>query len=319
MACMSPKLSPEQEAAESGAAEPKVTELDVWALVVRAGIKNTPDDYTGHLKLAAYAKNHCGPAMVSYLFKNRAKLPGLIDDIWSWEEVDSIVGIACQSRMQLLTAALRSACTCGGAWTSLVEASLQANGIDVGGLCTDILNAMDVGRGELTPVVVLAGRQGGEGKSLLLKPLFSVFPLPGQVFPSPRHDKFPLQGIESSKVVFLDEFRFDGVLPYMLQCLLFDGSAVPVARPQNVPGAAGHFLYKGTSPVFITTKLDSLEALEAAARPNPETGLPFSVDASMIWGRLKIYRFEHRVPRPDKKFNFCAHCFASFLRKHYTS
>lgn len=257
--------------------------------------------------------------MVSYLFKNRAKLPSLIDDIWSWEEVDSIIGNACQSRMQLLTAALQSPCTCGGAWIAFVEASLQANCVDVGNLCTDILNAMDAGRGELTPVVVLAGRQGGEGKSLLLKPLFSVFPLPGQVFPSPRHDKFPLQGVENSKVIFLDEFRFDGILPYMLQCLLFDGSAVPVARPQNVAGVAGHFLYKGTSPIFITTKLESLESLEAAARPNPQTGVPVSADASMIWRRLKIYRFERRVPAPHKKFSFCAHCFASFLRKHYTS
>lgn len=155
---------------------------------------------------------------------------------------------------------------------------------------------------------------------MLLKPLFSVFPLSGQVFPSPRHDKFPLQGIEKSKVIFFDEFRFSAeILPYMLQCLLFDGSAVPVARPQNMAGATGHFLYRGTSPVFITTKLDALDTLEAAARPDPLTGVPLSSDASMIWRRLKVYRFEHRMPRPAEKFSFCGHCFASFLRKHYKS
>ena len=243
--------------------------------------------------------------MVSYLFRNRAKLPSLIDDIWTWEEVESIVGSACKKRLELLTTALRSPCTCGAAWPSFVEASLQANNVDATELCTDILNAMDVGRGELTPVVVLAGRRGGEGKSVLLKPLFSVLPIAGQIFPSPRHDKFPLQGIENSKIICLDEFRFSPtILPYMLQCLLFDGSAVPVVRPQNVAGAAGHFLYRGTSPIFITTKLDALDTLEAAARPNPQTGEPASSDASMIWRRLKVFSFEHRMPPPRAEVQF---------------
>ncbi len=129
-----------------------------------------------------------------------------------------------------------------------------------------------------------------------------------------------LQGIENSKIMFLDEFRLSPTnLPYMLQCLLFDGSAVTVARPQIVAGAAGHFLYRGTSPIFITTRLDALDTLEAAARPNPQTGEPASSDASMIWRRLKVFRFENRMPPPEQRFSFCANCFAHFLRKHYTA
>ena len=256
--------------------------------------------------------------MVSYLFKNRAKLPALIDDIWAWEEVDASVELARRTRIQLLTDALQSACVCGGAWTRYVEASLEVNGIDAKALATDILQALDAGRGERTPVLVLAGRQGGEGKSMTLKPFFKVFRLPGQVFPTPTHEKFPLQGLEASKVVFFDEFRFNPrIMPYSLMCLLFDGSAVPIARPQNVAGATGHFLYKGSSPIFMTTKLDALESLEAAGRPDPLTGIPASADASMVLRRLKVYKFERRIPRPEQKFSYCACCFARFLHQHY--
>ena len=39
----------------------------------------------------------------------------------------------------------------------------------------------------------------------------------------------------SKSVVFLNDWRFNAaVLPYSLQCLWYDGSAVPVARPQNM-------------------------------------------------------------------------------------
>ena len=58
------RLKTVQAATEAGEAEPKFTDLDVWALVVRAGIRNTPDDCTAHLQLVAYAKQHCGEAMV---------------------------------------------------------------------------------------------------------------------------------------------------------------------------------------------------------------------------------------------------------------
>eukprot|EP00973_Karenia_brevis_P077871 10820062-Karenia_brevis.AAC.1 len=58
-----------QQAAESGRKEPKVNDLDVWALVVRAGVRNSDDDRNAHLKLAAYAKQHRGEAMLHYLWR----------------------------------------------------------------------------------------------------------------------------------------------------------------------------------------------------------------------------------------------------------
>ena len=76
-----------QRASEAGNAEPRVQEIDVWPVVVRAGVRNTPDDCHADKRLIAYAKENCSPKMVAWMFKNRSRLSGLVDDVWAWEEV----------------------------------------------------------------------------------------------------------------------------------------------------------------------------------------------------------------------------------------
>jgi hypothetical protein len=304
----------QQEAAQQGGPEPKVNELDVWALVVRAGVRNTADDRTAHLQLAAYSKAHCGQSMVAYLFRHRAQLPTLIDDVWQWECVSDILATARRSRVESLRVASASACACDGRWLAFVVSSFVQNGINIGELCNDVLRALSSGRSETMPVIVLAGRHGGEGKSVFFKTLFSVFAGDGLVFPTPEKGNFPLLGLESAKVAFLDEWRFDPfIVSYATQCLWFDGSAVPIARPQNVAGSSGHMLYKGTAPIFITTKLADLEWLEKAGAVDPSTGVPNNADASMVLRRLKVYRFTVRVQKPSGTFPFCARCFATLV------
>ena len=112
----------------------------------------------------------------------------------------------------------------------------------------------------------------------------------------------------------MDEWRFNQVvLPYSTQCLLYDGSPVPIARPQNVQGQVGHLLYTGTAPVFATTKLQNVEALRRVAELiDPETGLPANGDVNMVLRRLKIYKYTRRMPKPPR-FVTCAHCFAELI------
>ena len=45
---------------------------------------------------------------------------------------------------------------------------------------------------------------------------------------------------------------------------------------------------------------------------NPQTGLPYDADASMLLRRLKIYRLKQRIPKPPK-FEFCPRCFAQLV------
>ena len=73
-------------------------------------------------------------------------------------------------------------------------------------------------------------------------------------------------------------------------------------------------MYKGTAPVFITTKLPDLEKLEYWATVNLATGNPWDADASMMWRRLKVHKFTTKIVKPSSNFSFCAHCFARMLK-----
>ena len=301
--------------AEEGKSEPRPTDMDVWALVVRSGIYNAPDDPFADLKLAQYAKLHCSITMCHYLFKNRAKLNALIDDIWRWEKIDDVVAACSRTRPQAMSAALELPCVCRGAWMNAIVASFMMNNIRSAELCSDIQTSLERGRSEATPVVCLAGSRGGEGKSVFLKALHSVFQDPGFVFTVPDKSNFPLLDLPKAKVCFLDEYRFDPkVLGYATLCLWFDGSAVPVTRPQNMAGVSGHLLYKGSAPIFVTTKLEDMARIESAAAVNPATGCPYDADASMLLRRLKIYRYTQRIPKPPPGTPFCATCFSNMVQ-----
>ena len=66
-------------AAEIGKHE-KVTELDVFPLVVQNNFRDGPECEGADLKLIKHAKDHCSVAMQSFLFKldRRDMLKGLI-------------------------------------------------------------------------------------------------------------------------------------------------------------------------------------------------------------------------------------------------
>ena len=117
--------------------------------------------------------------------------------------------------------------------------------------------------------------------------------------------------------MFLDDWRFDGsVVPFATQCLWYDGSAFPIAQPQNQPGKLGHILYRGTAPIFATTKSDDMQHLVAAGTPNPHSGVPLDANASMVLRRLKLYFFTIPMAKPTHAVPYCARCFAGLIREY---
>ena len=231
----------------------RITELDVWPVVVANGFRNGADDESARLRLIAHAKRHCSAAIPAYLFKSRAKLPSLIEPIWLWESVDDIVADASRPRLEALHVAAQQPCICNGAWPTAVVIAFLANGINIKSLCGDVRLALSQGRCGTTPVMVMAGGFVGEGKSLFFKVLFAVFGT-DYVFDCPEPGNFPLMDLPATKVVFLDGCRFDeATFPYATQCRWHDGSHVTIQRPQNDPGAKGHFTYRGVAPIFATT------------------------------------------------------------------
>jgi len=239
----------------------------------------------------------------AFVFKNRARLPQLIDDIWAWDGVDDAVADADRSRVDALRVAEATPCVCGGAWMGFALYSLMANNIDVPDLCRNVFQALSSGRGPNAPVVTFAGAAGGEGKSFFFKGLTAVFGAESMFF-APQHPTFPLLGLPAAKVVFLDDFRFfQTPVPAATQCLWFDGSPVLIARPQNVARQSGKELYRADARIFITTKKADLDR-----RAQSLEG-----DESMLFRRLKVYSFTARVQAPPCHIPECGHCFAKLV------
>jgi len=307
------RLKVDRQAADAEEEAPRITELDVWPVVVKHQMRNTPDDQTAHLQLIAWAKAHATENMQKFLFKNRARLPGLIEDIWQWELVERSLPAARMSRIDGLKAAVEAGCKCGGQWAATVKESFEANGIDVQALCSDILAALEQGRGATTPVIVMAGARGGEGKSLFLKALLSVYGV-NHVFLTPEKGNFPLIGLPGKKVAFLDEWRFgDDIMSWATQLQWYEGSHLTVSRPQNIQGSTGHLTYEGTAPIFATSKLADLSYLEKLAQDDPKTGEPKWGEAAMLMRRLRVYRFGTRIRKPAQHMPFCGCCFAKLV------
>ena len=302
----------DRKAAEQGKPATRITEVDVWPIVVRNNIRNTHDDMNGAKALMAWAVEHASIPMRDFLFKHRSRLNALVDDIWKWENVKEDLAVARLSRIQALHAAAQRPCLFQGPcqWTHHVQESFRANDVDAKELCGTILKVLTAGRCESVPVVVLAGARGGEGKSLLLKALFSVYGIE-HVFISPEAGSFPLMELPGKKVVFLDEWRFDDeVLSYATQCLWFDGSVVPINRAQNIQGVVGHLQYRGSAPVLASSKLRDIDELARLAADDPRTGVPRDADASMLYKRLKVFPYTRRIAKPPAHMPFCGPCFA---------
>ena len=192
----------EDTAAEKGKSEPRMTDYQLWPIVVESGIRNTVAHKGAHLRFLQYVKAHCSAAVCEYTFRNRARLSALIDDIWRWESIDDVVAVASKTPLQSVTDAMNKPCICGGNWSRFVAYGLDSNGVDIKALCKAVLQSLADGRSPTTPIVTLAGLQGGECTSFFLKGLVASIGAE-HVFLKPTHPAFPLYGIDTAKIVSL--------------------------------------------------------------------------------------------------------------------
>ena len=148
----------------------------------------------------------------------------------------------------------------------------------------------------------------------LFSPLKAVFGL-DSVQLKPEKGSFPLLDLQTKRVAVLDEWRFDStVLSLATQLLWFEGKPLVLSQPQN-QGAAGHLIYAGTAPIFITTKEQYLDGLVKEARAaEAQDGV---CEASMLLRRLVLVYFAAKLPIPaGVKVPDCAACFAQTVLRH---
>ena len=72
-------------------------------------------------------------------------------------------------------------------------------------------------------------------------------------------------------------------------------------------------MYTGTAPIFATSKAVDLKLLEQNAQIDPATNEPRNTEASMMWRRLRVYHFNHRIDKPESIPPFCGCCFAKLV------
>lgn len=297
-------------ASGAGKEEPRATELDLYPIIVRNGFRNTADAPWADKQLIQYLKTYGTPALVQLAFRIRHKLPALIDDVWSWETVGETLSWLGQSRLDCFVAASRGACVCQGIWRQWAEWVMSANGIDPTLLCGAVWRALRDGRCEHLPVIVLMGRRGGEGKSFFFAPLRVIF---GKEFvqSTPQPGSFPLLDIETKRIALLDEWTFnETTVPLSTQLLWFEGKPFPVSRPQN--NCAGHLLYAGTAPVFVTCKQKDLAPIMEKAQIAMATDQ--ASEYTMLRRRLQVFGFCQKMPaQPGIHIPECGACFARMI------
>ena len=298
-------------ASEEGKPDPRPTLMDLYATVVQAGFRNTPDDQHAAEKLIQYLKG-ASLNLFGLAFKMRSQLPGFINDVWAWESVGETVAVASLPRMKRVELAAARPCVCGGCWPRHAYNVFRNNALSPMGFFGEVHRSLHHGRGPTAKVVVLAGERGGEGKSYLLAPLRKVF---GEehVQESPQSGSFPLLGLESNSLVIMDDWRFDEtVLRMATQLLWYEGKPFPVSTPQNQPGTVGHSVYRGTAPIFVSTKASYLEHIKRLAEWSERVGQPS--EHTMLLRRLKIFTLGTPTPVQDGvEIAECASCFARML------
>ena len=303
--------------------EPRAGELDIYAVIVQHGFRNTDENPWAHKQLIEHLQRHGSPKVVELAWKMRHRLKQFIDDVWLWEEVGKDMKFLTLPRWDVLLHAFHSQCVCGGSWRECAEWALQANGIDAKEICTYLCHSLREGRSETAPVVTLMGRGGGEGKSFLLSPLPFMF---GRQYTqrSPQPGNFPLLGLDEKRIAVLDDWDFNpDVLPFSAQLLWYEGKDFPINRPQNDKDAKGHLIYGGKAPIFITTKEKHLGRIIETASKELEAGV--ASECSMLLRRLKVFAFHVKLPLDATRLHCleagfkippCCACFAKMLFFH---
>ena len=287
-----------KERAEAGKTE-KFKAMDLWPIVIRENI--CPDTPGCADKVVAYATRCGGPAMVEFCFANYPKLDELVARSWRMQHIDEHVAVQEKPRMNFVEEACRQPCSCAGRWAAAASQLFALNGLSEQEWRQAVVQALTHGRSKGS-LVCHVGKEGDEGKSFLLQPLYTVF---GKdlVFTAPPKNAFPLLGLPAARLALLDDWRFnEDIVSYPTQLLWFEGKDFVIARPQNQYG--GHLRYSKDDPVFLTT----LEADLMAVHRGTLEG-----DRDMMLKRLNIFRFHERLDNPDRTIPSCAPCFSKFL------
>ena len=119
------------------------------------------------------------------------------------EQCDQLIREAELSPWQKFKAAFQMPCICQRQWAHAAREIMAKNGLEEAAVCKALKAALFLGLRKKQDAVCFAG-SGNEGKSFILRPLFSIF---ARVFTNPAKGSCPLLDLPRAECVLLDDWR----------------------------------------------------------------------------------------------------------------
>ena len=214
------------------------------------------------------------------------------------EQCDQLIREAELSPWQKFKAAFQMPCICQRQWAHTAREIIAKNGLEEAAVCKALKAALFLGLRKKQDAVCFAG-SGNEGKSFILRPLFSIF---ARVFTNPAKGSCPLLDLPRAECVLLDDWRPEtGALDVSTWLLWLEGGKLRINRPLNL--FSSHEEYQPNRPTFVTCNWQALHIAK---------GRWTDSELCMLRARLQIFVFQHRL-QSLRDIPSCPCCFAMLV------
>lgn len=205
-----------------------------------------------------------------------------------------------------------AACVCGGQWATAVEQLLLHQGICSETFRAHVLRALRLGRKKGTNVLITGAPDAG--KSFAIKPLVKIF---NAFITRGQRERFPLQGLPGSEIVYLQDVRFDSFGLCWDDWLRWgEDEPLMINLPRNDAGAKS-VRYEGTAPLFASMADIFSFPLDLARRE----GRNVEKENRQFRSRWQIIDFTRAIPEAHRNVDLepCPRCAACWYLHGYVS
>lgn len=175
---------------------------------------------------------------------------------------------------------------------------LHRNGINVQEFSGAVRCLLENGRGKYRNILVKG--PSNCGKTFLLNPLTILYP----TFSNPATSTFAWLGVESSEVIFLNDFRWSAaIIPWHNLLLLLEGQTVHFPAPKT--HYSEDIVFDRDSPIFCTSK-EHFSFVKG--------GVVDEVETEMMRVRWRTFTLFSQIPLEEQiETPSCPRCFAELI------
>lgn len=240
--------------------------------------------------------------LANYVFsRNPKSLNDLLATTWKMQVAQKKVDRKKTTRMEKIREAAKKDCVplCNGEWSRCAHEVLQFNGVHPVVFGTALRDLLTYGRGKHRNVFILGPADCG--KTFLLEPLQDIF----ETFSNPANNQYAWLGVETSELIFLNEFRWEPqTIAWKELLLLLEGQLVHLPTPKN------HY----AKDITIDSDIPIVATSKSEIKFKDSLGATDPVEDEMMAVRWKKFTFHHRIAEADKKTPpKCTACFAKLV------